>query len=68
MCSVAFEHGESAKMLIASGNFTSALCSGLMNPDTNQGGNITIIEEVFNDQKEKIIYPGIQTGSGMLGA
>ena len=25
MCSVAFEHAESAKMLIASGNFTSAL-------------------------------------------
>jgi len=36
--------------LIVEGN-----CSGSMNPDTDLGGKVTALEEVFNDQKASII-------------
>jgi len=41
------------------------MCSGLIKPDINQGGNIITIEEVFNDQKAKSVYPGIQARSSL---
>jgi len=31
-----------------------SVCSGLMNPDTNIGGNITAISEVFNENADEI--------------
>lgn len=33
-----------------------AICSGLMNPDTNVGGKITTLSEVPDDQKKTFLY------------
>jgi len=32
------------------------VCSGSINPDTNLGGNLATVNEVFNDQQTSIIY------------
>ena len=35
------------------------LCSGLMNPDTNLGGNIAAVNEVFNEKTASIFLDRI---------
>jgi len=39
----------------------SAICSGLMKPDTNIGGKIAAVSEVFNEETTSIFLNRIQT-------
>ena len=41
------------------GRFSEKGCSGSINPDTNLGGNLATVNEVFNGQQTSIIYDRI---------
>ncbi len=40
-------------------DFIFEVCSGSINPDTNLGGNLATVNEVFNGQQTSIIYDRI---------
>ena len=42
-------------------------CSGSIKPDTNLGGNLTILNEVFNGKTTTYIFNRLQKRSGSLG-
>jgi hypothetical protein len=43
-----------------SGSPGNAPCSGSINPDTNLGGNLATVNEVFYGKKTSIIYNRVQ--------
>ncbi|MBV7537501.1 hypothetical protein KW842_17170, partial [Duganella sp. sic0402] len=45
----------------------TSLCSGLMYPDTDLGENARH-GEVFDEQAETYVFPGVQAACGMPGA